>query len=486
MKKEEVSYVVLKGELEGNFSKLINSFKDEDGFYPEELTGDLILHLTPLKCFKEYPNNYLKWAKEQNEKIEKIEESPYFVFEKEGQVNIFLDKQPMFYDVKELWWIWDFETKTYKQTNEIDILNQIRKTGINTINSKERTEILNALKQVSRERFPFELPLECIQFKGTIVNIKTGEEMESCPEYFSTNPIPWSVGESEETPLMDKYFEEWVGKEYVETLYEIIAYSACSDQFMQRMIALVGGGSNGKGTFIKLLKKFVGKENSTSSELALLSSNQFETSALYKKLVCEMGEVSHDDLKNTNQIKKLSGQDDIRYCFKGKTAFSEESSTTCLINTNSLPISKDKTLGFYRRWLIIDFPNQFPIKEGIIESIPNEEFESLANKSLRILKQMYKSQKFTNEGDINERAKRYEERSNPVMRFIEECCDEDYDKFVPLKTFTREFNEFLKNKHLRTLNSKEIKKVLADEGFEIRRGTKNYVTDTYIFNVKIK
>jgi len=253
---------------------------------------------------------------------------------------------------------------------------------------------------------------------------------------------------------------------------------------MQRMIALVGGGSNGKGTFIKLLKKFIGKENCASSELKVLSDNIFETSSLYKKLVCEMGEVSHDDLKNTNQIKKLSGQDDIRYCFKGKTPFSEESPTTCLINTNSLPITNDKTNGFYRRWLIIDFPNQFPIKEGLIENIPDEEFQNLALKSLKILKKLYSDLKFTNEGSLEDRARKYEQRSNPVMRFVEEYCEEDFESYISLKKFSKIFNEYLKENHLRILNIKEIKKVLNEQGFEIRRGTKDYVTDTFIFNLK--
>lgn len=414
------------------------------------------------------------------------EETPYFIFEKEGQALEFIKRQPLFFDKSEMWWLWEHNNSKYGLTDKTQILMEIKDViNANVINSKERTEILNALQIVGRKHMPKEIPKECIQFKDKIINIKTGEESESTPEVFSTNPIPWSIGESDSTPTMDKYFEEWVGKKYVQTLYEILAYSVCSDQFMQRMIALVGGGSNGKGTFIKLLKQFVGKENCVSSELKVLSDNIFETSALYKKLVCEMGEVSHDDLKNTNQLKKLSGQDDIRYCFKGKTAFTDESQATCLINTNSLPVSRDKTAGFYRRWLIVDFPNQFPIKEGLIESIPDKEFENLARKSIEILKEMYESYKFTNEGDLEERANRYEERSNPVMRFVEEYCEEDYERYVSLKEFSRIFNKYLKDRHLRSQNTKEIKKSLSEEGFEVSRTRRNNIRDIYILNLKI-
>ncbi|HKL23638.1 MAG TPA: hypothetical protein VJ895_02705, partial [Candidatus Nanoarchaeia archaeon] len=228
----------------------------------------------------------LKMFEEIPMKESKSKKNPYFVFEKEGQAKFFYDEQPFFFDKSRLWWFWNKEEKKWEIIDKTDILNEIKKIGVNTISQKDRTEIINALEGVGRENIPEELSRECVQFKNKIINIKTGEEIESTPKYFLTNPIPWKIGETEETPKMDKYFEEWVGKEFRETLYEIIAYSACSDQFMQRMIALVGGGSNGKGTFIKLLKKFVGKDNCVSSELKVLSDNIFETSAIYKKLIC--------------------------------------------------------------------------------------------------------------------------------------------------------------------------------------------------------
>ena len=426
-----------------------------------------------------------EYIKEKNKHTNK-NKNPFFIFEKESQAREFIKIQPLFFNKSEMWLIWNKEELKYEVTDKTDILNGIKRLGINTINSKERTEIINALQQVGRESIPKELDKNCIQFKNKIINIKTNEEFESTPEYFSTSPIPWKIGETEETPMMDKYFEEWVGKEYVKTLYQIIAYSCCSEQFMQRMFALVGGGSNGKGTFIKLLRKFIGKDNCVSSEMSLLSSNQFETSSLYKKLVCEMGEVSQGDLTNTNQIKKLAGGDEMRYCFKGKGAFSEFSPTTCLINTNSLPHTPDKTIGFYRKWLIIDFPNQFPVKSGIIESIPEEEFNNLAKKCITLLKEMYKTEKFENEGNYQDRMERYEERSNPIMRFIEINCEEDYESYISIKKFSQKLNEDLKNKHLRAMSPKEVKKKLTEEGFEVRRGTKEYVTDTYIFNLKLK
>jgi putative DNA primase/helicase len=307
-----------------------------------------------------------------------------------------------------------------------------------------------------------------VQFKDKICDFKTGELFKASPDYFITSPIPFEIGESEETPTIDKLFIEWVGEEYKQTLYEIIAYCCSSDQFMQRLIALVGGGSNGKGTYVKLLKRFIGKDNICTSELKELSGGGFETSAIYKKLVCFMGEVSYDDLKNTNQIKKLSGEDDIRYCFKGKTPFTDYSITTLISSTNSLPKTPDKTLGFYRRWLIVDFPNQFEaISKDLIADIPEVEFNNLATKVFRILRGLYKTQKFHNEGNFQERMERYEERSNPLQKFIEKCCIENVGQKIELRVFSNAFNEFAKSNHLRIMTVRQISKTLKDDGFDI-------------------
>ena len=413
------------------------------------------------------------------------------VFTVHGQAERFYEEHPYFYDKSGMFFLWDKENFKYELCDKTDLLNGISDKGVDTISSKTRTEIINALEQYGRKKIPKPEPKTWIQFKNKVFDFKTGEVFNATPEYFITSPIPWEVGETEDTPVMDNLFEQWVGKEYVQTLYEIVAYSCSSHQFMQRMIALVGGGANGKGTFLSLLKKFIGKNNISSSELKELSTNGFETSAIYKKLLCIMGEISHDDLKNTNQIKKLAGEDEIRYCFKGKTPFSEESITTLISATNSLPNTPDKTIGFYRRWLIVDFPNQFKIKEGVLETIPEQEDRNLAKKVIRILNEIYKTHKFTNEGDFEERAARYEERSNPLMRFIDKYCEEEPEVNTELRSLSIKFNEYAKIRHLRTLSVIQIGKILREEGFEI--GTRNVwsegnrkISKKVVLNLRIK
>ena len=392
-----------------------------------------------------------------------------------SQANKFIEKQPLFYDKSSMWWLWNFEKFCYEMVDDVDILNGISDAmDMDTTNSKMKTEILNALKQIGRKSIPKNPEKTWVQFKDKIVDVKTGEEFESTPEYFMTNPIPWNIGENENTPTMDKLFREWVVMEdvqdesYIKTLYEHIAYSTLQDQFLQRLFAYTGSGSNGKGCFLKLVKNFLGEDNIGTTELKLLATKQFESSALYKKQAVFMTEVDAYDMQNTNLLKKLTGEDDIRYEFKGKTPFKEKSSTTSFIASNSLPVTPDKSIAFYRRWSIVDFPHIFKVGKDVVGEIPDVEFNNLANKCVIICKELYVSMSITNEGSVEDRMKRYEARSNPLMRFIEEHCEESPEAHSIFNVFYIKFCEYLKENRLRLMTKRGVSKGLKDEGFQVK------------------
>ena len=421
-------------------------------------------------------------------------------FQRLNQANEFIGVQPIFYDRKKMWWMWNFDKFCYEQVDETDLLNGICSAlNMDTTNGKVRTEILNALKQRGRENIPKPAKLTWVQFKDKIVDVKTGETIDANPEYFITNPIPWSIGKTEDTPTIDKLFRDWVVMEdvqdesYIDTMYEITAYSCLQDQFLQRLFALTGVGSNGKGCYTKLLKKFVGKDNTCVTELKVLTTKQFESSALYKKQIVFMTEVDSYDMQNSTLLKKLTGEDLIRYEFKGKTPFSEESGTTCIMATNSLPVTPDQSDAYYRRWLMVDYPRVFKVGKDVIGEIPDIEYNNLAKKVIRICKKLYDTNKFTNEGTLKERMERYEERSNPLMKFIGTEIIEDPLEYMVLRDFCAIFNEYLKKHRLRLMTTKKISKSLREEGFQVKgrkvpdnEGSETHTTCVFGLTLKIQ
>lgn len=400
------------------------------------------------------------------------------VFGTESQVNRFNELQPIFFDKSGLFWLWNKEKLCWEITDEIDLLNIINEyNGSNIIESKARTELINSLKQNGRRNIPLDIKENWIQFENKIFDVKSGESFEASSKYFVTNPIPWKVSNKTDTPVMDKIFEEWVGKNNIKTLYEIIAYCCLADYPINRIFCFIGGGMNGKSCFLTLLRKFIGNYNCCSTELDSLMTSRFEVTRLHKKLVCQMGETNFNEMSKTSILKKLTGGDLIGFEYKNKNPFEEKNYAKIIIATNNLPTTTDKTVGFYRRWMIIDFPNQFTEKKDILSEIPEEEYNNLATKCITILKELLEKREFTNEGTVEERTKKYEDHSDPLEKFIKEYVEEDSDGSIWKFEFEKRLNQWCESNKFRKLSDVSIGKKMKDKKIDNALRLADWFTD---------
>ena len=382
----------------------------------------------------------------------------------------FYELQPIYYDESGIWWLWDSNKFMWLRIDEVELLNQIYKNlHLDIITPQKRSMILNSLKQVGRDKRPEKIKNTWIQFKDKIIDIEDGNKIKASSKYFITNPIPWKIGESEETPTMDKIFEEWVGKDYIQTLYEVIAYCTLPDYPIHRLFCFMGEGLNGKSKFLELITKFISIDNSCSTELDVLLNSRFEMTRLHKKLMCEMGETNFAEMSKTAMLKKLTGQDLIGYEYKNKDLFHDYNYAKILISTNNIPTTTDKTVGFYRRWMIIDFPNRFSEKKNILKDIPEIEYNNLAMKCIRILKELLKKREFTNEGTIDERIKNFEDKSNPFDKFMKEMIKEDYDSHIFKYDFRKKLDDWCKDNRFRKLSDTFIGKKMKEMNIETHK-----------------
>jgi len=428
--------------------------------------------------------------KARKEFVEKSKEYPLSERTEIGeQIRSYYDKsdlaeqiwkiKPYFYDKAGLWWLWSSEEYKWEKVDDKDILIIVKhNSSANTVVAKEKGEIIEAMEQYGREKIPKKISKTWIQFKDEIYDISTGEKFKASPEFFVTNPIPYKVNGNPLTPIIDKIFEQWVGEKYIKTLKEIIAYCLLPDYPINRMFCFMGIGLNGKTCFLNLLKKFVGEKNVTSTELDVLLTSRFEITRLYKKLVCLLGETNFSELSQTSIIKRLTGADTIGFEYKNKTPFDDLNYAKIIIATNNLPTTADKTVGFYRRWLIVDFPNTFSEKIDILKEIPEEEYSSLATECVCRLSELLTKREFSLEGTIEERTKRYEEKSNPIEKFMQEfITDEDADGFIWKFEFEKRLNEWCKENRFRQMSGETIGKMMKEKGIHQFLRTSDWLID---------
>lgn len=450
---------------------------EAEWYFCQGLLNDLIIKDISYEKWESLKDNYLQskisyetWRRYYKENPIEVEEiNPMGILtDTKVQAKIFNEIQPYFYDRSGLWWLWSSKEFMWELVDEVDLLNMISSsTGEDIIKPGNRVIILNTLKQEGRKNIPESSKPTWIQFKDNIYDVETGEQFKASPKYFITNPIPWELEkESFETPVIDRIFTEWVGKENVEQLYEILAYSILPDYPIHRIFCFIGGGMNGKSCFLNLLRKFVGTKNCCSTELDTLLASRFEVTRLHKKLVCQMGETNFNEMNKTSLLKKLSGGDLIGYEYKNKNPFEEINYAKIIIATNNLPSTSDKTIGFYRRWMIIDFPNSFSEKKDILNDIPKKEYNSLALRCCVTLKNLLEKREFTNEGTIEERMERYESKSNFLEQFIRDFTIQEVDGYITKSEFYKKFVAWCKENRHREMAENSVGKNMKKLGIE--------------------
>jgi len=462
----------------------------------------------PLKCkgckkFEEYKRELkgkenLKKQIELEKNEEDLIKEGKFLFETFNEftnflniAKIFIKKQPVYYDKFKIWWLWNCVQKKWEVVDETDLLNAIDNyTNNPNTNSKIKNEILESLKRIGRKNKPIEAKKTWIQFKDLIIDIENGEKFDATPEFFITNPLPWNIGKDISTPNIDRILNEWVGKRYIKTLKQIMAYCFLPSMPIHRIFCLIGDGLNGKGTFLRLIEKLVGEDNKCASEIETLSSNRFETFKLYKKLVCIIGEIDKGVFRKTKTIKSLSGDDLIRFEKKGKDGFDSHNYAKPLVATNHLPETTDKAKGFYRRWTIIDFPNEFSEKKDILCEIPEIEYNNFCLQSIELLKELIANGEFENDGTIKDRENNYEKHSNRIDEFVNLYCDIGNEEFIVFSDFCEKYNEFLISEGFNKKSKIEIGRVLILKGYDkkIKKfnvGFEN-TTKMCIFGIKFK
>ncbi|QGH73136.1 MAG: viral dsDNA helicase [Siphoviridae sp. ctjeG17] len=401
-----------------------------------------------------------------------------------SNVEKFWLAQPFFFDEAQIFWFWDKEKRYYKMVDETHLLNSLDKECAfrgSTIPSKIKYEYLESFKRIGRLRMPQEAPTTYVQFEKTIYDIKTGEIFEATPDYFVCNPIPHKVGDSDETPFLDKMISDMVGVEWLNTIYQIIAYFCYSEMPIHTIVTFHGNGSNGKTQLQNFITRFIGENNSVTSDLNSLTENRFALSDLYKKLLCTLEEADDGLIENSSVLKRVTGGNSLlKFEIKNKPAFSAKFYCKILLATNHLPYPKDQSDAYFRRWQIIKFPNAFSGEAGsIIDKIPLIEYNNLAKKVTRILPDLIKKGTFDRWGTVEDRRKAYMQISNPLPLFLQNYCDLADDYYVKTSEFIAAYSEYNKLCKRQKVSRKAVYSALAEEGLIVEKTNKRTVDGNF-------
>jgi len=363
-----------------------------------------------------------------------------------------LMREYRFITLKDTDQIYVFNDGFYQPFGEILIKSECRKRLGKEYRKNRAAEVVDFIK-ASTYTSRREEPAYLVPLANGVLNLKTLELQPYNPDLMFFNKLPIKYDPSADCPHIKKFLREIVAtEEDVQILLEVIGFCLYREYFIAKALMLVGDGSNGKSTFLNLVKAFLGKENVSSRSLQELEENRFAKADLHHKLANIYADLPDKALFRTGTFKMLTGRDLITAERKFQHSFTFENYAKLLFSANKVPEAFDDSDAFFRRWLIVVFPNQFindKADPNILQKLTTpEELSGLLNLVLPALKRLLEKGQFSISKTTEEIRQDYIRKSSPIAAFVTDCLEIDSEAFIIKKDLFNAFAEYCRIKNL--------------------------------------
>lgn len=442
-----------------------------------------------------------KWEPEQSEVLtykRRYDEKGKPIFEPLIEVEIFKQNKHLIFLNEQIHmyqngWYQHFDDRYFLKLIEEQI-----KTFLNGRRGAAK-EILETLKDNLHQKY------QAVNTNPNIINVRNGlldvntmKLIPHSPNYICTYQVNANYDPYATCPTFEKFLSEILIDE--ETLEPDEELTLLLQQFMgyclypatpfHESLIFYGGGRNGKGITVFVIS-FLFNGLTSKVHFEDIGVDRFATADLAEKLVNISSEFSADARLNDGQIKSIIAGDELRAQRKHQQPFDFRPFAKHIISTNNLPRSRDKSLGFFSRFMIIPFNRTF-LKQEDIDVLPDDEAkrtysvrdpfleEKLKKEmdgiflwSVNGLKDLLDNNGFCNSRQVQKYRNIFKIRSSSVEAFSEDKLKDDCTKDIELQALYRAYLAYCRDYQIPPDSNKRFASTLRNLGYEIRSGTNN-------------
>lgn len=347
------------------------------------------------------------------------------------------------------------------------------------LNKAKRSEVMSYLDILIREN-TLTADTRMIAFRNGLLNIEDDSFVQFTSEHIITNIIPWDYNPNAYYQLTDEVMDNISCHDEAtrSLLEEMIGYCMFRRNELGKAFILTGSGSNGKSTFLNMLKTMIGRKNLSVLDLKKLD-DRFSTVMLFNKLANIGDDISDEFITDSASFKKIVTGEMIDAEQKGQPKFDFEPYVKLIFSANNIPrIGKGKdSSAIKRRLVIIPFNARFDssnpdFKPFIGDELRGQEsMEYMIQLGLKALKNLLKERKFTTSEAMQRELEEFEETNNPVLGFFHEA-ERDSDIRIenePTNIVYKAYQEYCITCNLTAMSAGEFsKQVKKYYGFTIK------------------
>ena len=321
--------------------------------------------------------------------------------------------------------------------------------------------------------------VEEIPIENGIFNLVEKKLYPFNPEKIFFNKLPVIYDPNATCPNIEQHFRDVLKSEDdVKVMYELFGYLLWKNHFIEKAVMMVGGGRNGKGKTIDLMKRFLGIDNCASVPLYNMEADTFRIAELFGMMANLAGDLSNVAVKETGMFKQITGRDLLGAKRKFKSSINFINYSKQIFACNELPRVYDSSLGFWDRWMLFEFPyvflNKFEYEKSNLENkkemnpeqiekiSTQEELSGLFNKAVDSLEIIRKNGTFSYSTGTDDVKQFWIRGSDSFAAFCMDHLEEKYGSKIIKKDLRKAYHNYCKKYNLKGTSDANIKRVLEE------------------------
>jgi len=343
--------------------------------------------------------------------------------------------------------LWSCDGGIWKSEGDRELEHAAR-TALGSMNygsnvSKQLEAQAKARRELEVEPEAFGLPPGLVAVKNGVVYLEAasgdGGDLalrDLKPEDYALARLPVEYDPEATYDEWEQYVREWTEDGKADALQEYVGYCLHVGALpIDRALLLVGTGANGKSTFLHVVRALLGEDNTTSIGLQTLANEEYAVADFYGSVANIDDDLSSRKLGNgLGMFKKLTAGDRVRGREPYGDGFEFKATGKHLYAANQVPQVDvdDEDEAFWRRWLLVEFPNHYPPSErdpSLRDRFTRDEaLSGVLNWAIDGWKRLIEQGRFTGEElQAYDKRKRWQSWGDSVDEFISECVENDPD-----------------------------------------------------------
>lgn len=324
-----------------------------------------------------------------------------------------------------------------------------------------------------------------VNFKNGVLRLRDRQLLPHSPDFGFNYVLPYDYNPHARCPEFDGMMDNVTlgDKSMQNLLLEYVGYaiSGMRASYGAKALILTGGGSNGKSTFLNVIKMLVGEDCFSTVSLEDMHDANNRYSMVGKLFnICE--EVEENELKSGTAVFKsiVTGANMMVKKLYSDTV-SMRIDTKLILSCNELPPSKENTYAIYRRMLIVPFRASFKGRvDKHIEERISKEMSGVYNRVLESFDRLLKNEGVFTESEAASKAlEEYKYLNSIYNQFADNCLTRTNarEDAVSVEEIVGAYNQWaaLNNQTYKPTNIKLIKElktigILAGEAEVMKTG----------------